>query len=116
MGESYIWLPTGAIVGPCVVIPDIGGRPTAYFEVKPRRKWMTECVDWLKSPHQPGGHNGTIRGSTDTKASEKYRKGSMILWFHDRFEALMAKMGLTRSIWVGETTQPDLRFCIRMEK
>ena len=34
-----------------MVVPDVGGRPNAYFEVKPRRKWAIEFVDWLKSPY-----------------------------------------------------------------
>ncbi len=51
-GRKLYLAPTGAFVGPCGVVPDIGGRPNAYFEVKPRRKWATEFVDWLKSPHQ----------------------------------------------------------------
>ena len=50
-GRKLYLAPTGAFVGPCVVIPDIGGRPNAYFEVKPRRLWANEFVDWLKSSH-----------------------------------------------------------------
>ena len=50
-GRKLYLAPTGAFVGPCVVIPDIGGSPNAYFEVKPRRKWANEFVDWLKSSH-----------------------------------------------------------------
>ena len=42
---------TDAIVGPCVVIPDIGGPKNAYFQVKPRREWGNEFVRWLRSPH-----------------------------------------------------------------
>ncbi len=50
-GRKLYLAPTGAFVGPCAVVPDIGGRPNAYFEVKPRRMWANEFVDWLKSPH-----------------------------------------------------------------
>ena len=52
-GRKLYLAPTGAFVGPCVVVPDVGGSPNAYFEVKPRRKWANEFVDWLKSPHMP---------------------------------------------------------------
>ena len=61
--------PTGAFVGPCVVVPDVGGRPNAYFEVKPRRKWANEFVDWLKY----GRHNGVFGSRTDRKAGKKGR-------------------------------------------
>ena len=50
-GRKLYLAPTGAFVGPCVVVPDIGGRPNAYLQVKPRRMWANEFVDWLKSPH-----------------------------------------------------------------
>ena len=40
-----------AIVGPCVVVPDIGGPKNGYFQVKPRREWSNEFIAWLRSPH-----------------------------------------------------------------
>ena len=42
----------GSIVGPCIVVPDIGGPPNGYFQVKSRSKWAKEFEDWLKQPHQ----------------------------------------------------------------
>lgn len=45
---------TDAIVGPCVVIPDIpepGGPPNAYLQVKPRAEWSKHFVTWLRSRH-----------------------------------------------------------------
>ena len=40
-----------AIVGPCVVVPDMGGPKNGHFEVKPRREWINEFITWLRSPH-----------------------------------------------------------------
>ena len=34
------------------MVPDIGGHPNAYFQVKNRSKWSKEFVDWLRSPHK----------------------------------------------------------------
>jgi len=42
---------TEAFVGPCAVIPDIGGAANGYLQVKPRSLWATEFVQWLRSPH-----------------------------------------------------------------
>jgi hypothetical protein len=42
---------TEAIVGPCIVIPDIGGAPNAYFQVKSRSEWSNEFITWLNQPH-----------------------------------------------------------------
>ena len=41
-----------AFCGSCIVIPDIGGPPNAYFQVKNRSEWPGLFVDWLRSPHQ----------------------------------------------------------------
>jgi len=41
-----------SIVGPCIVVPDVGGPKNAYFQVKPRRDWAKEFVSWLEQPHQ----------------------------------------------------------------
>ena len=43
---------TDAFVGPCCVVPDIGGKNNAYFQVKPRREWSNIFIDWLKAPHE----------------------------------------------------------------
>ena len=42
---------TDAILGPCAVVPDIGGPPNRYFVVQPRAKWVDMFIDWLKLPH-----------------------------------------------------------------
>ena len=43
---------TEAIKGTCIVVPDVGGPPNAYFEVKPRDGWAKVFLDWLKRPHK----------------------------------------------------------------
>ena len=50
-GRRFYLANTEAIVGPCCVIPDIGGPTNAYFQVKPRREWSDMFVTWLKEPH-----------------------------------------------------------------
>jgi hypothetical protein len=42
---------TDAIVGPCCVIPDIGGATNAYFQVKNRSQWVKEFITWLEARH-----------------------------------------------------------------
>lgn len=37
-----------AFVAPTVVVPDIGGAPNAYFEVKGMEKWSEEFISWLE--------------------------------------------------------------------
>ena len=41
-----------AFVKPCIVIPDVGGPPNSYFEVKPRSLWANEFIGWLRRPHK----------------------------------------------------------------
>ena len=43
---------TEAFVGPCCVVPDIGGAINAYFQVKRRSEWAKEFIRWLEAPHQ----------------------------------------------------------------
>jgi len=50
-GRMFYLANTEAFVGPCCVIPDIGGPNNAYFQVKPRREWSDMFVTWLKEPH-----------------------------------------------------------------
>ena len=40
-----------AIVGPCCVIPDIGGAPNHYFQVKARSQWVEDFIAWLEDAH-----------------------------------------------------------------
>ena len=55
-GRKFYLSPVDAITGPCIVIPDIGGRvegtSNAMFQVKPRREWAKEFVTWLKQPNR----------------------------------------------------------------
>ena len=37
-----------AFVAPAVVVPDIGGKPNAYFLVKNRAKWREDFMEWLE--------------------------------------------------------------------
>ena len=41
-----------AIVGPCCVVPDIGGAKNAYLQVKHRKDWANLFVSWLEAPHK----------------------------------------------------------------
>ena len=50
-GRKFYLADTEAFVGPCILIPDIGGPPNAYFQVKNRSAWAAEFVNWLKKPH-----------------------------------------------------------------
>ena len=43
---------TDAFVGPCCVVPDIGGAINAYFQIKRRSEWSKEFIRWLEAPHQ----------------------------------------------------------------
>ena len=51
LSRKFYLAPVSAIVGPCIAIPDIGGAPNAYFQVKPRRQWAKEFISWLTDPH-----------------------------------------------------------------
>ena len=50
-GRNFYLADVESIVGPCVVVPDVGGPTNAYFQVKPRRDWAKEFVTWLEQPH-----------------------------------------------------------------
>jgi hypothetical protein len=50
-GRKFFLADTDAIVGPCIVVPDIGGKPNAYFQVKKRTDWAQEFVHWLRDKH-----------------------------------------------------------------
>ena len=51
-GRKFYLANTEAIVGPCCVVPNIGGEKNAYFQVKPRRDWSKLFIEWLKAPHE----------------------------------------------------------------
>ena len=42
---------TDAFVGPCVVIPNIGGPTNSYFKTLPRSEWADQFILWLERPH-----------------------------------------------------------------
>ena len=52
VGRTFYLANTDAIVGPCCVVPDIGGANNAYFQVKARREWSKLFVQWLRDPHE----------------------------------------------------------------
>ena len=41
-----------AFKGPLIVVPDIGGDPNRYFQVKGRTEWKEDFVKWLGQPHK----------------------------------------------------------------
>ena len=50
--KRYFYLAdTSAFVEPCCCVGDVGGPPNRYFLVKPREKWCTDFVRWLRDPH-----------------------------------------------------------------
>ncbi len=51
-GRQFYLANTEAIASPCCVIPDIGGKSNAYFQVEPRRKWSDLFITWLDSSHK----------------------------------------------------------------
>ena len=42
--RQFFLAPVTAIVGPCIVILDVGGATNGYFQVKPRREWKDEFI------------------------------------------------------------------------
>ena len=51
-GRQFFLADVGSILGPCIVVPDVGGPPNAYFQVKSRAMWADEFEHWLRQPHQ----------------------------------------------------------------
>ena len=51
-GRNFYLADVEAFKGPCAVIPNIGGRPNAYLQVKSRGDWIQLFEDWLKQPHR----------------------------------------------------------------
>ena len=50
-GRKFYLANTDAFVSPCCMIPDIGGKNNAYFQVKARREWSNLFVQWLRASH-----------------------------------------------------------------
>jgi hypothetical protein len=65
VGRRFYLADTSAIVGPCCVIPDIGGQSNAYFQVKNRSEWSKEFISWLKQPHKADGMEYSDEDSAD---------------------------------------------------
>jgi hypothetical protein len=40
-----------AFTDPVAVIPDVGGAPNQYFQVRSRSDWRNKFIDWLELPH-----------------------------------------------------------------
>ena len=51
-GRKFYLADVSSIVGPCAVVPDIGGASNGFLQVKPRNMWVKEFIDWLRSSHQ----------------------------------------------------------------
>ena len=49
--RTFYLADTGAFVGPCCVIPDIGGPPNRHFRVRPREEWVKCFTKWINEPH-----------------------------------------------------------------
>ena len=52
-GRTFYLADVEAFQAPCIVIPDIGGQPNAYFQVKNRGEWSQTFIQWLREPHAP---------------------------------------------------------------
>lgn len=51
-GRKFYLADTEAIVGPCCVVPDIGGPLNRYLQVQPRTEWVKAFTAWLDAPHK----------------------------------------------------------------
>ena len=72
--RKFCLAPVEAIVGPCIVIPDVGGFTNGYFQVKPRREWKDEFIAWLKSPHADDVMVQTEVESEEEEATQPNKK------------------------------------------
>ena len=63
-----------AFLEPCTVIPDIGGPPNAYFQVKPRTLWAGEFIGWLRRPHKEDSMDWTEFDDEKKKLEEEIKK------------------------------------------
>ncbi len=52
MEQKFYLADVEAFDDPAVVIPDIGGEPTAYFLLKNRTQWCEQFVEWLEDPQE----------------------------------------------------------------
>ena len=74
-GRIFFLADVEAFVGPCIVIPDIGGPPNAYFQVKNRTEWSSLFVSWLREPHaemiQSDAEEEEEEGATESTKGRK---------------------------------------------
>jgi hypothetical protein len=70
--RNFYLAETDAFVGPCAVIPDLGGPPNRYFVVEPRGKWVDMFVSWLKMPH-----NQDVMEPLDESSEEEEEESSI---------------------------------------
>ena len=59
--NKYYLADVEAIVGPAVVIPDVGGPTNRYLHLKDRSKWKREFEKWLEQP----GHLDVVYSSDE---------------------------------------------------
>jgi len=50
-GMKFYLADCEAIIDTAIVIPDIGGQPNAYFQLKNRKEWGGIFENWLRKPH-----------------------------------------------------------------
>jgi hypothetical protein len=65
---------TEAIVGPCVVVPDVGGKKDAFFQVKPRETWAELFLSWLRRPHKDDLMDWTDSETEKQREAEREKK------------------------------------------
>jgi hypothetical protein len=81
--RNFYLAQTDAFLGPCAVIPDLGGPPNRYFVVEPREKWVGMFVSWLRMPHNQDVMEPLDESSVDdSSSSEDKDKGGRNLEEH----------------------------------
>ena len=68
--RTFYLADTEAFVEPLSVVPDIGGAPNMYFQVRPRRLWAGEFIKWIEAPHT----KDEISDEEDEEAEEEVDK------------------------------------------
>ena len=68
-GRKFYLADVSSIVGPCAVVPDIGGACNGFLQVKPRNMWVKEFIHWLRSSHQDD--QMIISDAEDTDSEEE---------------------------------------------
>lgn len=73
--RTFYLADTEAIVGPCCVVPDIGGASNRYFVVRPREEWASEFIRWVEDPHNLDEMDA-FSTDEDTSSSEEEDENS----------------------------------------